>query len=275
MKNIFKVFAAAALLSIAACTPKAEFKSYNYVSVPSSAVTTEAAAVVIPVQAYSKTGVGSEGTEVQFKVVEVKGSNGVDYTVEPANGIINTSVDTPANIVVTPVNKVGEYTGDYMLVIELTGVNNDKFTIGGSYSTDITIQDIDHPLAEMLGTYKSTETIVDAWGDKYVIVSEVAPVAGSVNQVTVSNLCPYSAAAGYKHKFQGTVDKDMTTITIPSQQWIVTNGLLFLTPDGSDLVLTFDKEKKTLTTSGPYGATSNGTSFNFDLIEYSFTLAKQ
>lgn len=274
MKNIYKVFAAAALLSFAACTPKAEYVTYDFVNVPANALTNEAAVLEIPVKAVAQSGVGSEGTDVQFKVVEIVGTNGVDYTVEPANGIVSASMDIPGKIVVRPTNKVGEYTGDYKLAIEITGVSGD-FTVGGSYRTTVTIQDIDHPLAEMLGTYKSTEIIVDAWGDKYEIVSEVSPVSGSVNQVTVSNLCPYSAKNGYTHKFKGIVDDDMTTITIPSNQWIVTNGLLFLTPDGSDLVLTFDKEKKTLTTSGPYGATSNGTSFNFDLIQYSFSLKKQ
>ena len=221
MKNIFKVFAAAALLSLAACTPKAEFKSYNFVNIPSSAITTEVKPVVIPIQTIAKNGVGSESTDVQFKVIEVVGSNGVDYTVEPANGIIKTTMDTPASIVVKPTNKAGQYTGDYKLKIELTGVPGD-FTIGGSYQTNVTIKDIDHPLSVILGEYAVQHVYYYNGGLYYGRYSmNLNPVSGNINQVACTGINKMAADfndANGSFDVIGDVSEDMKTITFVCPQ---------------------------------------------------------
>ena len=221
MKNIYKVFAAAALLSIAACTPKADYVTYDFVNVPATAVTNEDVVLEIPVQTVAQSGVGSEGAEVQFKVIEVKGANGVDYTVEPANGIVSTTMDTPGKIVVKPTNKVGEYTGDYKLAIELTGVSGD-FSIGGSYQTSITIKDIDHPLSEILGTY-AVQHVYFYDGSLYYgrFDMELKPVDGNINQVACTGInmfaADYNNAAG-DFDVIGDVSEDMKTITFVCPQ---------------------------------------------------------
>lgn len=227
MKNIFKVFAAAALLSFAACTPKSEYVTYNFVNVPSSAVVNEDVVLEIPIQTVAQSGVGSEGAEVQFKVIEVKGANGVDYTVEPANGIVSTTMDNPGKIVVRPTNKVGQYTGDYKLAIELTGVNGDDFTIGGVYQTSITIKDIDHPLSKILGTYAVACWSGDAstgkgYTNKYTM--ELLPVDGDVTSVycTALNYFPVYLKGNFGEGDKdiyvvGKVSDDMKTITFAPQ----------------------------------------------------------
>lgn len=184
--------------------------------------TNEDVTLSVPIQTVAKTGVGSESTQVQFKVVEVVGKNGVDYTVEPASGVINTTVDTPASIVVTPTNKLGQYTGDYKLKIELTAVNGGDFTIGGSYSTTITIKDIDHPLAAILGEYAVQHVYFYNGGLYYGRYNmNLNPVDGNVNQVACTGI--NQMAADYNDSdgsfdVIGDVSEDMKTITFVCPQ---------------------------------------------------------
>lgn len=222
MKNIFKVFAAAALLSIAACTPKGEYVTYNYVNIPASAVVNEDVVLEIPISTIAQNGVGSEGTQVQFKITEMTGTNGVDYTVEPANGIVTTTMDTPGKIIIKPTDKSGQYTGDYKLSIELIGVNGGDFTIGGSYKTVVTIKDIDHPLSEILGTY-AVQHVYFYDGSLYYgrYDMELKPVDGNVNQVACTGInmfaADYNDATG-SFDVIGDVSKDMKTITFVCPQ---------------------------------------------------------
>ena len=228
MKNIYKVFAAAALLSIAACTPKAEYVTYNFVNIPSSAVVNEDVVLEIPIQTVAQSGVGSEGTQVQFKITEIVGANGVDYTVEPANGIVTTTMDTPGKIVVTPANYLGKHTGDYKLAIELTGVNGGNFTIGGAYKTSVTIKDIDHPLSQILGSYDVACWSGDAstgsgYSNKYTM--ELLPVDGDVTSVycTALNYFPVYLKGNFGKddadiRVIGKVSADKKTITFEPQK---------------------------------------------------------
>ena len=171
----------------------------------------------------------------------------------------------------TAVCKCPVYTGNLNFAIELTGAG-DGFTLPGEAvsSTLVTIKDLDHPLSAILGTYK-TPVVADAWGDKYVITSTLEPVDGSVSEVTISNICPYSVQAGYAHKLQGYVSEDRKTLTVPAEQWIVEGGLLFVALDANGnlidaLEFDIDEEAHTLTTKSLYGAmTADGW---YDLFPY-------
>lgn len=271
MNKIVKIIAGlAAVASLAACSQKAEYKTYPYVRLNADSYTyaEDAGTVTIPVYVYAD---GAErtdkvNTEVSFVVTDGTAKAGVNYSVEPASGVLSFDGTSEAKITIKIVDRPGEYTSDLNFTIELTGASN-GFTLGGLTGTTVTIKDNDHPLANILGTYK-TGTVADNWGDTYVITSVVAPVAGSTSEVTISNLCPYTVSEGFTHTLTGVVSDDRKTITLASPQSIYGNALLFVgvAISGSSLsitdsvVLNIDEEAHTLTTATGYGAYVNQAS---------------
>lgn len=267
MNNTSKIIAGLALIaSLASCSQKAEFQSSSYVRFNAEAysVKEDAGTVRLPVYAYPKNGETSFPraeevyTEVSFEIVENSAKAGENFTVEPANGILTFDGESVAYITLNITNLEGEYTSDLDFTIKLTGATRD-FTIGAFHTAQITIVDNDHPLAAILGSY--TANVVDYWGIRYTIATTVAPVSGSTTAVTVSDLCPYSALAGYKHALSGEVSEDRSQIVIPTDQWIVQGGLIFYPLDNSfdntdNLILYIDEENHTLTARQPWGAYS-------------------
>lgn len=281
MKTSIKILAclsvAAALCS---CNEKATYTTNPFIRFDgaSYAVSEDAGTVSIPVYAYNKTGnaisvdrAAAGPSNATFTVINGSAEKDVDFTVSPANGVLSFDNEGAAYIQITIDNKSGVYTGNLNFAIELTGAG-DGFTLPGEAvsSTLVTIKDLDHPLSAILGTYK-TPVVADNRGDEYVITSTVEPVDGSVSEVTISNICPYSVKAGYAHKLQGYVSEDRKTLTVPSEQWIVKGGLLFVALDANGnlidaLEFDIDEEAHTLTTKSLYGAmTADGW---YDLFPY-------
>lgn len=271
MNKIVKIIAGlAAVASLAACSQKAEYKTYPYVRLNADSYTyaEDAGTVTIPVYVYAD---GAErtdkvNTEVSFVVTDGTAKAGINYSVEPASGVLSFDGTSEAKITVKIVDLPGEYTSDLNFSIEITGASN-GFTLGGLTGTTVTIKDNDHPLANILGTYK-TGTVADNWGDEYVITSVVAPVAGSTSEVTVTNLCPYSLSQGYAHTLTGVISDDHKTLTLTSPQSIYSSVLLFVGVQLSGntlsivdkLVLNIDEEAHTLTTVNGFGAYVNQAS---------------
>lgn len=271
MNKIVKIIAGlAAVASLAACSQKAEYTTYPYVRLNANAYTytEDAGTVTIPVYAYANGFERTEkvSTEVSFVVKDGTAKAGTNYSVEPASGVLSFDGTSEAAITIKIVDLPGEYTSDLNFTIELTGASN-GFTLGGLSDATVTIKDNDHPLANILGTYK-TGTVADNWGDTYVITSVVAPVEGSTSEVTISNLCPYSLSQGFSHTLTGVVSDDHKTITLASPQSIYGNALLFVgvAISGNSLsftdsvVLNIDEEAHTLTTATGYGAYVNQAS---------------
>ena len=279
MKTSVKIFAS--LLFVAAlssCNEKATYTTSPFIRFNSASysVSEDAGKVKIPVYAYNKNGndvaisrAKLGPSNATFAVINGSAEKDVDFSVSPANGVLSFDDEGAAYIEITVDNKSGVYTGNLNFAIELTGAGDGYELPGeGVGSTLIIIKDLDHPLAAILGSYKSP-VVADNWGDKYVITPTVEQVEGSVTEVTISNICPYSAAVGYTHKLQGYVSEDHKTLTVPSKQWIVPGALLFVAIDANvdvidALVFDIDEEAHTLTSKNFYGAmTSSGW---YDLI---------
>lgn len=264
MKNTIKIIAGAALLaSFAACSQKIDFVSSDYARFDSLTYTfnEDAGTVTIPVYANA----GANGT-VNFEVIENTAKAGVDFSI--AGNSVTVSNGSCAGIVINIVNQEGVFTSDLNFTIRLTGTS-EGLGIGGIYETRVTIKDLDHPLADLLGSY-SSGPVFDYWGDGYDIVIEIEPVDGSVNEVTVSNLCPYSVEAGYTHKLHGYVNDDKTQIRIPDWQSIYGNALVFVALDDDmnevdDFILNINADG-TISTSQPFGAYVASGSGWYDLI---------
>ncbi len=282
MNKIVKIIAGlAAVASFAACSQKAEYQTAPFVRLNASeyAYAEDAGTVTIPVYVYADGPERTEKvkTEVSFVVTDGTAKAGVNYSVEPASGVLSFDGTSKATITINIVDLPGEYTSDLNFYIELTGASN-GFTLGGLTGATCTIKDNDHPLANILGTYK-TGTVTDNWGDSYVITSVVAPVDGSTTEVTISNLCPYSASQGFSHKLVGVVSDDRKTITFDTPQSIYSTVILFesYAVSGSSLdrldkfVLNVNEEEHTLTTANAFGAYVYQASNSglYDLFPYS------
>lgn len=272
MKNTIKIIAGAAVLaSFAACSQKVDFVSYDYVRLEATAYTVneDAGTVTIPVYANE----GAKGT-VTYQIIDNTAKVGTDFTVE-GSGSITIGSGTPG-IVINVINHEGVFTSDLNFSIKLTGAS-DGLTIGGIYEARITIKDLDHPLADILGNYVA-KGIVDYWGDVYNIAITVAPVDGDINAVTVSNLCPYSVAAGYSHNLKGIVNADKTEIHIANGQSIVGNSLVFVAMDEmldevDELVLTIGDG--TLSTTAAWGAATSSGWYDIIYADPVITWTKQ
>lgn len=275
MKIINKtIMAFVMLVSLYSCAQKTEFVSKPFVMIAASsyAYNEDAGTVKIPVYAYSQVDgkvslprPTDVSTDVSFEIINDTAEKDVHFTVSPANGVLKFDGASEAYIEININNMAGIYTSNVKFSIALTGATN-GYTLGGGNSASVTIKDLDHPLANILGTYK-TDVLADVWGDEYVITTTIEPTDEDIHTVTISNICPYSLAAGYPHKFVGVISKDRKTLTIESNQWIVEGALLFLAFDLTGekpaslpaLVLTIDEEAHTLTAQSSWGAiTSSG-----------------
>lgn len=266
MKKLSKILLGAGIVaSLAACDRKAEFTTSSFVAFDATSVEVaeDAGSLQIPVYAYAKNGdyafprSESASTSVTFEIVDGTAVNGTDFTVEPANGVLTFSGSSEGSITVTPINHAGVRTGDLSFTIRITGAS-DGFTLGGARELTVNIKDQDHPLASILGTYLAESVPDYAQGYYFDITTTVAPVDGTSDQVTLSNLFPYLASAGFTHTVVGVVSEDLTTITISSQFTVNVQGDdVYFVPvsnfDGEtyytadELVLNIDTNRHTLT----------------------------
>lgn len=284
MNRSIKILATAAamLVFLASCSQKADFQSKPFVRFNQSAINTteDAGTEKIPVYAYGKDGAtvaiprGEQAnTSVTFEVIDGTAVKGTDFTVSPANGVLTFNNSSEAFIEVNVINHPGVYTGSLNFSIKITGAS-DGFTISSEAvsSLNFTIKDNDHPLANFLGTYK-TPVVTDQWGDRYIITSNIEAVDGSTTQLSISNICPYSAQSGYAHKFVGELSADHKVFTVESEQWIVTGALYFFAcgieggslVDFPALVFDVDEEAHTFTARTGWAAYVSGSGF-YDLI---------
>lgn len=283
MNKIIRIIAvSAAIISLASCSQKAEFQTSPFVRLNSSSLSVkeDVGSVQIPVYAYNDDWLGFPrkyaNTSVNFDVVDMTAKKGVNYTVEPSNGVLTFDNSGVANITVNITNLVGEFTSDLKFKVVLTGAS-DGFTLGGLRENTVTIKDNDHPLAAILGTY--TANVTDTWGDSYVIRTVVEPVDGSFTEVTMSDLCPWIITQGYTDKVHGVVSDDMSRITVEVNGVYANVGYFVASTkptsyDLNELVFTFDKENLTLTNQSYYGLFDGGTGW-YDCIPPGAVFTKQ
>ncbi|MCD8313145.1 MAG: hypothetical protein LUC24_03205 [Bacteroidales bacterium] len=143
MKNIIKIIVfAAAVSAIVSCQHKAEFSTYSYVITGASALSVnEDTTAVLAVTAYSQDGI-APSTRVSFEIIDGTGVYGTDYTVSPADGVLAFNAEDTQYITIIPVNRPDEITGNFTFTIRLTEATG-GYTVGGSYSTSVTIVDLD------------------------------------------------------------------------------------------------------------------------------------
>ncbi len=158
---------------------------------------------------------GKEGT-VDFEFIAdetAPAEEGVNYTVENASKTLTfTKDENTQNIKLKIIELAGKFTGDLRFTVKLT--NAQGVNLGADNTFSVTIVDIDHPLAFMLGTYSATaESYYD--GDTSWSLT-IAKDDADVSKVWITNLVPGGSSA--KSPVYGTVNAEKTEIRIPVDQ---------------------------------------------------------
>lgn len=110
--------------------------------------------LVIPVNMAS---IDPIATSVSYAITDGTAVAGTDYEDTNDSAVLTFDGSSrSASIVIDIINREGDYTGDLSFSIELlsaTGLN-----LGNEKTCKVTIADLDHPLAEILGEYDATAT---------------------------------------------------------------------------------------------------------------------
>lgn len=181
-------------------------KSDSFVSFPSSAasITEDGGQIVIPVNMAS---INPMVSSVSY-VLGAEGDTaeaGVDYEDTNESAVLEFDGESrSANIVINILPHLGEFTGDKTFSIELlsaTGLN-----IGAGASFTVTINDIDHPLAAILGTY--TVECTEYWQGPQTYQMTLTKDPKDINTVWCDGMLPMVAGVATYSPVFATVTKD-------------------------------------------------------------------
>lgn len=216
-KNTTIVLAALAAVALASCNnDQPEFNDKDaFVSFTDTKATIDEnkATLEIPVQLSSLK--GKEGS-VDFEITPDESApavEGTNYTVANATRTLTfTKESNVQNIKLNIVDLAGTFTGDLRLTIKLK--NAQGVNLGTENTFQVTIADLDHPLAFMLGTFNASgESKYDGATTWNV---EIKKDDSDVNKVWIYKILP--AGTNDKYPVYGTVNEDKTELRIPVGQ---------------------------------------------------------
>ena len=220
MNKINKLFVlAAGIFVLASCNRIPEYKTAPFARLADDdtayEVNEDTVSFRIPVTAYNAEGLSGN---VTFEVKDGTAKAGTNYTIEPAGGVLSFNGNGTQYITVKVVNLKGEFTGSLGFSINVTGATGD-LTLSGPRSATVTIKDLDHPLAAILGTWVATKWD-GYWGDNYAgkaLTIEADP--DDVTKVFVKNLDPYTPSLGVVTlPVVGQVNEEKNQIVIEAGQ---------------------------------------------------------
>lgn len=161
MKKIF-ITLACATLAFAGCKHLNEMPvfdaSESFASFPSTSVSVDEdkGQVSIPVQIAS---IDPVKTVVSYEILDGNAKAGVNFKDTNPDAVITfggADGEREHNIVIDIVNLAGTYTGDLDFTIRLVSASGLKLSMENTCK--VTIGDLDHPLAAILGEYNGTAT---------------------------------------------------------------------------------------------------------------------
>lgn len=226
MKNIFKIFAFAVALSAAfSCsrlneTPVFE-DSMSFVAfdVTSVIVNENAGSVSIPVTIAS---IDPKAVTVAYTVTDDTAKAGVNFNLNDPSAVLAFDGQTRTmNLVIDIVNLAGEYTGDLSFSLALVAPGN--LALGANSTCTVKISDLDHPLADILGTYSVKAEDFAQGSVNWTMTISKDPK--DVNVVWIDYVCPLAMQGSMA--VYANVSEDHKTISIPCGQE-VEDGLTFV-----------------------------------------------
>ncbi|MGE0079568.1 MAG: Calx-beta domain-containing protein [Bacteroidales bacterium] len=176
-------------------------------------VSEDAATVSIPVTLASIKG---SSTSITYSLVDGTAKLNDNYTLaDPTATLTFDAENRTQYVVVNIVNDAGVYTGDLKFSVKLNGSSD--INVGAEGTCTVTINDLDHPLAAILGTWTATGTSyfngTESWDMEFV------KDADDVSIVWIDNF----VKGGSSELVYGNVNDDMTEIKVPINQVIATS----------------------------------------------------
>lgn len=171
----------------------------------------DGAVLKVPVTLASVAGIEEN---VSFRVVEGTAKAGVNYELLTTSGVLSFNAENRTQYIEFDILEDGKFTGDLKFTIEFVNTNSVKQ--GAENTCVVTIGDIDHPFAAMFGTYTFSGTSV--WDGEMTWTATVYKDETDVNRIWILNLPGLGNGLETVVDFYGTVDDEMTTITIPFNQ---------------------------------------------------------
>ncbi len=221
MKNLFKIFAGAVILTVlASCdlneTPVFDDKdAFVAMDISSATVDENAGKVIIPVTIAS---IDPMQTSITYEVKDSTAKAGANYTLTDESAVL--MFDGKArtmNIVINIVDRPGVADGDLIFTVNLVNAGK-TLNLGDNVTCTVKISDLDHPLADILGTYTVTQSDFaqgDVSYDMTISKDDKDPTV-----VWIYPICPLASQIGMA--VYGNVSEDHKTISIPCGQTLDT-----------------------------------------------------
>lgn len=271
MKKITKIFAGVALavIAFASCSKLneapvfEEAESFAAFSGSTFNINEDGGKIVIPVNiaAYStvKTNVSYTILDASLDGSKYTAKNGVDFRDTNTDGVLVFDGTTyTQNIVIEIVNQPGVYTGDITFGIELQSASGLK--LSSEKLCQVTIADLDHPLASILGEYTATSYDPAGVPTSWTVTLKKDPA--DVHVVHIDYIV--KGAMDYKSwgdwSYTGNVSDDLKKITVPlgqkTQAWYKSEDDVFILKtfsafDGSSISGVTDAGNLEITCTAP------------------------
>ena len=212
---------AAAALSMASCNvndmPEFDDADAFLAFTSSSAKVSETAgSIQIPVMLTSRAGLSGTVT-IEVDAEKSTATEGKDFTID--NKTLTFDAANPVQKFTVSVKDNDEFTGNRTVKLKLT---NTSLNLGAAKECTLTIEDDEHPLAFILGTYHASADSYFSSRGHYDWDITVARDDDDINKVWIGNLDPFFLANGFmapeENNFYGFVSDDKTQILVPVDQ---------------------------------------------------------
>ena len=226
MKRIYKYVACAcALMTAFSCsklneTPVFEAsKSFAAFDVTSVSVDENAGSVSIPVTIAS---VDPVQVAVAYTTTDDSAKAGVNFNLNDASAVLAFDGETRTmNVVIDIVDLAGEYTGDLSFTVSL--VKPGDLDLGANSTCKVKINDLDHPLASILGSYTASAfNYFDGATTEWGVTFEKDP--SDITVVWILGITESTAADAVYGNVTTDEEGNFASITVPFGQSIEWNA---------------------------------------------------
>lgn len=193
-------------------------KSDSFVSFPSASgqINEDGGQIVIPVNMAS---IDPMETSVSYQLIDGTAQSGIDFIDTNESAVITFDGEArSANIVIDIIDRQGEYTGDLSFTVELLSATGLKIGAGNTFK--VTIADLDHPLASILGAYSATAT--SYWDGDVQWTMTLYKDPSDITVVWIDQIT--NEMVGESARFYANVvrdeDDNIVGIVVPSGQYV-------------------------------------------------------
>ncbi len=232
----------------------------------------------VPVMLTSLSGIS---TTVDFEVVAGDGTTAIEgthYTIDGGSQTLAFTKDAPTQYIKLNIIDDDVFTSPGYQTITLSLKTPQDVNLGASKTCKVTIQDNEHPLLFILGTYAASASSYFSNRGSFDWDITISRDPDDLSKVWIGNLEPYFAANGFiapkANNFYGVVNEEKTEIRIPVGQKIgysdggvdvVLAGFTGPDPDeseelstGQNIIITILENGAKLRIESAYGAASDG-----------------